>query len=329
MNNNPKFLDPRVMKLVLARRAKEALLSGDPRPIVELHWPGTILDDFQVDIIRSLFDTKFCEIAVKGCTGAGKGAAVAIAVNLWFTLWEKCKVIVVSPTLGHSQQVMFGEIVDWRQRMRHAGPGEIRAASLAAPGKYLTLVNPTTKEGISGRHGDNVLFVFDEATSVPDGFYDMALTQAEMIVALGNPRTRSGWFRRLFGTHAPDETKTVPCRSKWRRCITISGYACRNVREGRIVIPNQLSAARLAEIMAHRDPQFQRMFGLAQFPTEDAQFQLILGSWLERHTSAKFDPGRCAAAGSIRPPRKVATRACWRSVTSLASSRSCRHKPSA
>lgn len=83
MTDNPRLLDPRLKFVVLAKRAKEALLKGDPRPIVELHWPGTILDDFQIDIIRSLFDPKFCEIAVKGCAGAGKGAAVAIGVNLW------------------------------------------------------------------------------------------------------------------------------------------------------------------------------------------------------------------------------------------------------
>ncbi|MGE4105520.1 MAG: hypothetical protein AB7E74_26440 [Pirellulales bacterium] len=297
MNNPPKSLSPRLLNLMLAKRAKEALLAGDPRPIVELHWPGTILDDFQADLIGSMFGGQFCEVAVKGCAGAGKGAAVAIGINLWFTVSQKCTIAVVSPNLQHSQEVMFREIADWRRRMRHPGPGEIRSASLTALGKHLTLVNPTTKEGLSGRHGDNVLFVFDEATSIPEGFYNMALNQAEMIVAIGNPRTRSGWFRRLFLVHAPDETQSIPCRGKLRRCITISGEDCRNVREGRVVIPNQLTRERLAEIMAHPDLQYRRMFALAKFPTEDAQFQLIFGSWLDRHTSASFVPGNWSCCG--------------------------------
>lgn len=280
------LFDPRVQLAIQARQAREQLLAGNPLPIVQLHWPGAMLDDFQVDIIASAFNPAIQELFIKGCTGAGKGCAVAIAVNLWFLIREGARIIVTAPNYDHARTVMFGEISAWRKQMRYPGAGRLLATGMAAEGKSLELANPETSEGFSGRHGPNTLFVFDEATATSDEFYDLAKTQSRLIIALANPRALSGWFRRAFPRHDPNRTQTIECPLGQRRCITISGQDCRNVKEGRTVIPNQLTRERFQAIMAHEDPQHGLVFGLAEFPTEDPERQVILPSWLERHTGA-------------------------------------------
>ena len=74
---------------------------------------------------------------------------------------------------------------------------------------YLRIANPETEEGFSGHHGPHTLFLFDEATAAPDKYYALAQTQARLIVALANPRTLTGWFRRGFPQYEPNKTQTV------------------------------------------------------------------------------------------------------------------------
>lgn len=276
--------DPRVRQAVRWRVAKEALDAGDPLPMIELQWPGAVLDDFQVDIVRSFFHGGLVELDIKGCTGAGKGCAVSMATNLWFTLHETCKIIVTAATLDHAKDGIFSEIAAWRRQMTFPGAGTLLKSGVQAhERKYLTLANPETGEGFSGHHGPATRFIFDEATAASDEFYELAQTQAKLIVAIANPRTLSGWFRRGFPRHDPNTTQTIPGRMGPKRCITISGLDCRNVREGKEVIPNQLSKQRFEGIMANPDPQYRRIYGLAEFPLEDAEKQVILPSWLDRH----------------------------------------------
>jgi hypothetical protein len=128
--------------------------------------------------------------------------------------------------------------------------------------------------------------VFDEATSISDEFYDLAKTQAKLIVALANPRTMGGWFRRAFPLDSPNRTQTIETPFGKRRCITISGRDCRNVREGREVIPNQITRERYEALMSHPDPRWRTVFALGHFPEEDPERQVILPSWLERHQQA-------------------------------------------
>jgi hypothetical protein len=260
---------------------------GDPRSLIELQWPGTRLDTFQLDIIRHFFQPDTTEILIKGCAKAGKGCAVAIGANLWFWLADECKVIVTSDTFKHAVDVMFAEVASWRRRMRYPGVGTtLRTSFWAHEKKYLTVANPSTGEGFSGHHGPRTLFVFDEATSAPDEFYDLASTQAKLVVALANPRTLSGWFRRAFPHVNPNRTQTVPARRGQRRCVTISGRDCRNVIEGREVIPNQITRELFEAHMAHHDERWGRVFGLGEFPDEDGELQVVRPSWLAFHQEA-------------------------------------------
>ena len=61
-----------------ADRLRALCRAGDPLPLVALLWPAVVLDDWQADIVTSVFDPAIREVFVKGNAGCGKGAAAAL-----------------------------------------------------------------------------------------------------------------------------------------------------------------------------------------------------------------------------------------------------------
>jgi hypothetical protein len=260
------------------------LREGRIRQAAEIQWPGVVLDDFQVDLLQKLFASNIDEVAIKGCTGAGKGASVAMAINLWFDFHPRTKILITSTSAAHAHSVMLAEVVAWRKRMQHPGEGDILKQSIEAhEHKYVRVINPESGEGFSGHHGPATLFVFDEASGVPELFYKLSITQATKIVALSNPRHSGGWFRNLFSATSPNRTQSIIRAGRRRHCMTIAGPDCMNVRLGRMVIPSQITLKKFNDIMADPDPVHRRVYGLAEFPEQDHDRRLIQPSWLERH----------------------------------------------
>lgn len=145
--------------------------SGDPMPYCLLQWPmlhpagsPVLLDWFQQDMLTHAFSGRVREMFVKGCTGAGKGMAVAVLANLWFRVWPESRVIVSSSTHDHAKDNLFGEIVRWRRRMLDPGPGDVHVIQVREHERhYMTVTNPDRAESFSGHHGPHTLFLFDEA----------------------------------------------------------------------------------------------------------------------------------------------------------------------
>jgi len=279
---------PRIQEIVRSITVDNRLEVA--KSVLHLVHPLCVFDDHQVDIVGSILcglTRQVTELGAKGCTKAGKGAAVAAAANIWFDVSPQAKVVITSQSHAHARDVMFAEVVSWRKRQKVGGDGDIYTTRISVDEqKYMTVANPETGEGFSGHHGPATLFIFDESSGAREDYYDLAKTQAALIVAIANPRTMSGWFRRMFPAYAPDENQTLNIPGGSRRLITVSGLDCRNVKESREVIPNQIDRVRFDAIMAHPDSRWSRVFGLGQFPEEDPQLQLILPSWLERHRMA-------------------------------------------
>jgi len=89
-----------------------------------------VLDEFQRDIIASLFDPTIREVYVKGNTSCGKGGAVAIAVCVYFAVFPQSKVVLTSATYHHARSVLFAEVAKWWQRMQYAAPGKLLAGGI-------------------------------------------------------------------------------------------------------------------------------------------------------------------------------------------------------
>lgn len=260
--------------------------------VLRVAWPDAIFEGFQRDIVASILgglNGTYREVGIKGCTGAGKGASVAAAANLWFEASDGAKIVINSQSRPHALEVMFSEIVRWRKAMRCRCSDEILETRIKVhEQKHIVVTNPDKGEGLTGHHGGAILFIFDEATATPEQFWELAKTQADMLVALGNPRTRGGWFKSLFPEIDPDKTQDVITEGgSRRRVITIGGMDCTNVRMQKVVIPNQLTWESYREIKSNPDPNHGRVYADGQFPVEDTELQLILPSWIPRHTEAR------------------------------------------
>lgn len=296
----------------LVPRAQE----GDWRPLFELQWPGVLLDTFQADILDALFDPTVWGVFVKGNTGCGKSAVAGMGIALFFSIWPDPKAVITSATFEHAKSILFGETVAWLKRMQ-IPPAEFIGTHRIGDGqdRYIEVINPATDEAFSGRHGQNMLFCFDEATIVADSRFRMARTQATKFLAIANPRTLSGYFRQAFPVDSPDENQTRMTAFGRCRFQTIDGETVRNVREKRLdkplgpiggiqiedrffehgepippayyakvrpIIPGQVAYDTFLTLKSETDSRWVGTFCHGRFPTEDPERQLILAGWLNR-----------------------------------------------
>ena len=300
-----------------ADRLRADCRAGNPLPLVRLQWPSVVLDGWQQDIIASVFDPSIREVFVKGNAGCGKGAAAALAICLYYDAHQDARILITRDSFDKAVSVMFAEVVTWFRRMEFTPPGVVLTAEIGTGyGRRISVANPATEEGFSGVHGENVLFAFDEATAVPDARFDLADTQATKFIALANPRTTGGRFREAFPASNPDETTTILGSYGKRRCITVGGMDCLNVREGRLrrpiapiggveidgveyshgesidledyekvkpIIPGQIC---FDEFKGHLEKEGggAQIFAHGRFPEEDPERQMIPTSWLHAPT---------------------------------------------
>lgn len=330
-----------------AQEFRDLARFGDPFPLIAYQWPNLLIEEDDPDaeffdgipgdpvnpclrldrwqrdeVISPFFDDTIYEICVKGCTGPGKGASVAICVNLWFEVFDPSKTVLSSSDFNHAKRNIYAEVVKWRKQMREPAAGRTLTHEIKDHDQhYVVVSNPASGEGFSGQHSPFTLFVLDEATSIPGERYLDACKQGRKIAIIGNPRVVSGWFFRLWEPCGVtrDTTQTVQGHMGKRRCVTVGGADCANVRHERLkrnvappggividgerfqeserlpkrlwpkvkpLIPAQCDLAQYRGIRAHPDPRHVSVFADGKFPDEDPEKQVILPSWLPRHVQA-------------------------------------------
>jgi hypothetical protein len=293
---------------------------GDISDYLATQWPWLSLDNFQRDILDSLFDPTIPEVFVKGNTGCGKSAAAGIAIAAYFDVWDGAKVVVTSAQFQHAKAVMFGEAAKWYRKRALKFPDLTPSGDTIRSSEehYVQVVNPTVDEGFSGRHSPHTLFCFDEASAIADSRFKMATTQATKLLVMSNPRTVFGAFRQAFAAADPDKTQTILTPRGRRRLITIGGLDCRNVREKRLenpisppggieiegrrfeagevipeelfehvkpIIPGQTCYDTYLALRSDPDPRWAAVFADGKFPDADPEKQLFIATWFDRHTS--------------------------------------------
>lgn len=262
--------------------------NGDAGALVETLWPRTRLDRHQRQALDLGLSCQVAELYSKGCTASGKTEAAGMLGCCWLALNPSCRVVVTSQRFEHAKSVMFTALSNrWRRSealMKLAQPG--REGIVVNEDRFLMIASPESGEGFSGMHSIATLFIFDEASSVPDQYRDLANTQAKLIVALSNPRRATGWFRRGFDPNDPNTTKIIPGPFGPRLCQTIRGGDCLNVIEGKTIIHGQLTRRKYEGLLQHHEPRWVSIFAHGEFPAEDLEFGLIFNSWLPRHHAA-------------------------------------------
>lgn len=339
-----------------AEAARKLARDGNPFPLVGVQWPellvtepeevvffeGSIgdplnpclrIDPWQRQVLAASFDVTVGEIAMKGCTGAGKGAISAMVANLLFDVYNPCRINVTSETFRHASKNLFGEILKWRDRMDCPSSGNALSTEITDTERhYVTILNPSAYgkgEAFSGAHSEMTVYFFDEASAIPEVHYTNALKNGGKFFMLSNPRITEGWFRDLYkplrgsGTKEEQnrlENETGYCagRKGRRLCVTIPGDACANVRYGRLklpvapsrgitidgheygpaeriseehykkvsaLVPEQIDLEQYQSIIDKSKESWEvECYAHARFPSENPIRQVILHSWLPRHT---------------------------------------------
>lgn len=288
---------------------------GKIRPYVKFQWPAVELDEWQWDILESLFDPTIRRVFVKGNTGCGKGAAAGIACCIYFHIWSDAKIIITRDSMKMAQKIAFGEVDKWWREMTIKPPGTLQISGVYDNKQHsITLANPQHIEGFRGAHSPHVLFWFDEATAPNlEDKYKLANTQAKKFLALSNPSTLSGAFRDAFPIVEPDKTQTILDQYGKTRCITVSGWECTNVKEKCLEqpvapvggveiagnfyphgtpiekmhfdqchpkIPGQTCYDEFMALLHDSDPLIRNVYALGKFPDQDPDKQVILPEWL-------------------------------------------------
>jgi len=191
----------------LARGAE--IMASDPLAFCGLFWPDMRLYDKQREILLSVRDNK--QTIAYGANTMGKDRIAAVAALWFFCTRQPAKVITTSSSNHQLKHVLWGEI---DSLVRSASrPIDIALDTLQArkplPGKpgehqpntYMIGLVTNEIENFQGHHLDGsalprVLFLFDEASSCPDQFFEAAESQFHRMLAIGNPLNTRTWFYR-------------------------------------------------------------------------------------------------------------------------------------
>lgn len=164
----------------------------------------------QVELLQALGDTSIKRITIRSGHGTGKDASASWAI-LWFlTVHRNAKVVCTAPTARQLSDILWSELSKWtrqsellieeftaqKDKIFHvSNPKEWWCRAVSASVKA---TKEDQAETLAGFHGDNLLFVVDEASGVPDPVYiplEGALTQENnRILLIGNMTKASGYF---------------------------------------------------------------------------------------------------------------------------------------
>jgi hypothetical protein len=157
----------------------------DPAAFVRdcIAWrPGEGPTDYQVEILDQLVARR--RAAVRGPHSLGK-TALAAWVILWFALTregEDWKIPCTASAWRQLTHYLFPELRKWARRLRWERLGrppfdptrELLALSLKLTTGEAFAVASDTPALIEGAHADHLLYVFDEAKSIPAATFDAA-----------------------------------------------------------------------------------------------------------------------------------------------------------
>lgn len=161
-------------------------------------------------------------VAIKSGHGVGKTAMLSWAVLWWLLTHYPCKVAVTANTAHQLSDVLWTEIDKWARALPQGFKDllEFKTDKISLKGASDSFAVARTSrrenpEALQGFHSENMLFVCEEASGIPDVVFQvgegaMSTPGAKTIMA-GNPTRSDGFFYEAF--HGQ--------REQWK-CMTVS-----------------------------------------------------------------------------------------------------------
>ena len=229
----------------------------------------------QMEIMQSVVDNT--RTAVKAGHNVGK-THIAARAGLWFLhAYPGSVVITTAPKLPQVRDLLWGR---WRQTWGANKPrlgGEcLLMRHTPFPGIdswFAAGYTARDEAAFAGYHEENMLFIFDEASGIPDHIYDsvegMLGGLNTKILLIGNPLARTGRFFEA-------------CRDPDYNTITISCLDHPNVVHEKQIYAAAVAPKWPAERAKKwgRDSTMYRVRVAGDFPLEDKSALLQLG-WIE------------------------------------------------
>lgn len=165
---------------------------------------GVEPDKWQEEALESL--NTHDRVSIRSGHGIGKSAFMAWAILWWMFTRFPCKVACTAPTSHQLNDVLWGEIAKWANKLDPAWKDLLlikqdRVELKAAPRESFAVARTARKEqpeAFQGFHSEHMLFVVDEASGVEDIIFQvgqgaMSTPGAKTLMA-GNPTRTSGFF---------------------------------------------------------------------------------------------------------------------------------------
>lgn len=212
------------------------------------HHFGIELCDFQVEVLTAVQNCP--RVAVSGGRKIGKSVMAAIAALHFYCSFEDARVFLTATAIAQVDDVMWREICRLFRLAAARGTPIDGVLSVdpetglaAADGREIKAFSLTVQERGSGRSGINIMYLFDEASAVPDYVFDIIEgNQAGdggtmRLFIISNPTRCEGRFYDAFHTH----------KSFWVT-FQISSERSPNVVSGLPLVPGMASRKWVAEM---------------------------------------------------------------------------------
>lgn len=220
---------------------------------------------WQAEALRAIANND--RVAIKSGHGVGKTACLSWIVLWWLLTHYPCKAAVTANTAHQLSDVLWTEIDKWARSLPQGFKDllEFKTDKISLKGATDSFAVARTSrrenpEALQGFHSENMLFICEEASGIPDVVFQvgegaMSTAGAKTIMA-GNPTRSDGFFYEAF--HGQ--------RDQWH-CMTVS------CEDGEYVSKDFLSN------MADKygvDSNVYRVRVLGEFPTQSDDVLLPL-----------------------------------------------------
>lgn len=231
----------------------------------------------QVEIAETV--AHFNKVAVRSCHDSGK-TAIAARLALWFLFTHRPSIVVsTAPTFLQVQELLWREIAAGYHASTMPLGGKLYQTPLLEIGDrwFAIGLKPEERqpERFQGFHSENILFIADEASGVPESIFEAAdgiLTTAnakELLIS--NPTRLSGRLYDAFHS-----------KSHLYKTIHIDGLETPNITAGENVRPYLITAQYIKEMIERygEDSDQYRVKVRGEFPRAEER-SLIPLEWVE------------------------------------------------
>ena len=149
------------------------------------------------------------KVAIRSGHGVGKTAFQSWLILWWMLTHYPCKIAITGNTQHQLQDVLWTELDKWYRQLPEGFKSQldIKADKISLHGAkdsyaVCRVSRRESPESLQGFHSENMLFICEEASGIPDIIFQVAegslSTEGAKVVMCGNPTRSDGYFYEAF-----------------------------------------------------------------------------------------------------------------------------------